>query len=85
MKWEIPLKTILLRDNMIRLDLFCDDERRFTPHSITEGDGDNEQTIECLTCGRTRVDVMFRKVGINMSIKKEVWEVFKQDGGRTDK
>lgn len=69
---------------MIRLDLFCDDERRFTPHSIAEGD-DNTQTIECLTCGRSRTDIMFRKVGINMNIKKEVWEVFQQDGGTAEK
>jgi len=63
---------------MIIFDLFCEDEHKFTPHSISEDNG--IQTIRCLICENTREDVMFRKSGVNMNMKKEMWEEFSKDG-----
>ncbi|MBE3086238.1 MAG: hypothetical protein IMZ52_09580 [Actinobacteria bacterium] len=74
---------------MITFDLFCEDERRFTPHRIDEEQkegGQIVQTINCLTCENKREEIMFRSVGINMNIKKEIWEAFlKDEGGRGEK
>ena len=55
----------------ITFDLFCEDERQFTPHRIVEKD--NLQTITCLTCGHERVDAMVRKIGLNMNLKKSIF------------
>jgi hypothetical protein len=68
---------------MISLDLFCEDERKFTPHIIEEIG--NIQTIRCLICGNERKEIMFRSVGININLKKEIWEAFLNEGRRGEK
>jgi transcription elongation factor Elf1 len=62
---------------MITFELFCADEHIFTQHSVEKAG--NMQTIRCLTCGKERVDIMIRKIGTNMNMKKEIWELFEKE------
>ena len=60
---------------MMIFDLYCIDEREFTPHMIEEII-ETEQTITCLKCGRERIERKIRLIGTNINIKKDIYDAF---------
>ena len=62
---------------MITFELFCSDEREFTPHAV-ERNG-NIQILRCLSCQKERADIMIRKTGTNMNLNKRIWDMLEKE------